>query len=214
MTAATLEITRQATLELRPLTAADAPALQDYLVHRLDAAARRCRFHASVNPRSAALLQRLVALRPGRDFAFVAVLKHDDGDTLVGEARLAVLEPGVAEFALSVAGTQQGRGLAQRLLQQLRETAAQAGVQRLVGDVLEDNGRMVAFIQRQGFTPSVDDGGADACEAGVQRWTTCLPGRPAGRTAPADATTRAAGARWAALRGWLQRQGAALVPAR
>lgn len=149
---------------LRPVQAHDLPALRRF-VQGLSAASRSLRFHGGVKPDSERLLAHLAQADGRRHIALVAVLACDDGERIVGEARLvrgAAGEP--AELAMAVADAWQGRGLAQRLLQALLAAAAEAGVEAVAAEVLAHNARMAAFLRRAGFVA------AGAGEAGVCRW--------------------------------------------
>ncbi len=177
--------------QLRAVRTDDAAAMREYL-RGLSGGARGLRFHGGVNPASERLLAHLTQADGRRHIALVAVLALDDGDVILGEAR-CVRGPGeaAAEFAISVADAWHGRGLARRLLRALMDAAAAAGVQAVAGEVLLRNGRMTAFMQREGFAP------AASAEAGSARWLCRLqaPGHPLpGRVDPpqAGATTGAA----------------------
>lgn len=195
MSTANVTATADARLEatpqpaLRPVRAADLPAMRRYVVG-LSSDSRGLRFHGGVNPTSERLLTHLTQADGRRHIALVAVLACDDGDVIVGEARCVRGHEGEsAEFAISVAEAWQGRGLARQLLQALLAAAAQAGVDAVVGEVLSRNGRMAGFMQREGFVQ------AASAEAGVQRWEQRLaPVRPvlavnAPRTAAATGWT-------------------------
>jgi acetyltransferase len=56
----------------------------------------------------------------------------------------------VAEFALAVADDWQGRGLGRRLMAHLVADARRQGLQRLFGDVLAENRRMLVLMRESG----------------------------------------------------------------
>lgn len=154
--------------QLRAVRTDDAAAMREYL-RGLSGGARGLRFHGGVNPASERLLAHLTQADGRRHIALVAVLALDDGDVIVGEAAAM---PGVGDGDRELGG---------RL----------AGVQAVAGEVLLRNGRMTAFMQREGFAP------AASAEAGSARWLCRLqaPGHPLpGRVDPpqAGATTGAA----------------------
>ena len=60
-------------------------------------------------------------------------------------------DPGRAEIAFAVADDYQGRGVGTRLLEQLAELAARAGIERFVAEVLADNYRMLELFTSAGF---------------------------------------------------------------
>jgi acetyltransferase len=56
------------------------------------------------------------------------------------------------EFALVVADAWQGRSIGRRLMEKLIGVARARGLERLYGDVLSTNHRMLEFCARLGFT--------------------------------------------------------------
>ncbi len=141
-------------LLLRPLVAADAPLLQDF-VRGLSPESRHQRFQNGLRELPPGLLAQLLDVDYGARMAFVAVLYERAGKRLVGEARYApaIDRPGGAEFAIVVADDWQRRGLGARLFGKLLRHAADRGIARLHGDVLHDNVAMLALARRHGFRP-------------------------------------------------------------
>jgi GNAT superfamily N-acetyltransferase len=149
---------------LRPVCADDLPAMRHF-VQGLRAESRVLRFHGGVKPDSQRLLAHLTQADGRHHIAWVAVLPCDDGELIVGEARVVRGSAGdPAELAIAVAEAWQGCGLASRLLRSVLAAAAEAGIDAVVGDVLAHNGRMGSFMQREGFVAE------PGMEAGVQRW--------------------------------------------
>jgi RimJ/RimL family protein N-acetyltransferase len=80
-------------------------------------------------------------------------------ETVVGEARyVRDRDPSIAEFAVAVAEDWQGQGLASLLLGKLVSRAAGAGIERMVGETLASNQKMLHLARKAGFTatPSAD----------------------------------------------------------
>lgn len=154
--------------QLRRVRPEDRAAMRQF-VRGLSADSRALRFHGGVKADSDMLLSHLTQADGRRHIAFVAVLACDDGDLIVGEARVVRGSAGEpAEFAIAVADAWAGRGLARQLLHTLLAAAAEAGFEAVVGEVLAHNGRMGGFMQREGFEL------AAAGDAGVQRWQRTL----------------------------------------
>jgi acetyltransferase len=72
---------------------------------------------------------------------------------VIAEARYVrtTQDPAAAEFAVSVAEDWQGRGLARLLLGKLVCRAAAAGIERMVGETLASNWRMLTLARKAGF---------------------------------------------------------------
>lgn len=153
-----------ASLWLRPVTAADAPAEQAF-VRGLSLDSRHKRFHVGLHALSPTLLQRLTDVDQRLHVAWV--LQVPSGGPVVADARY-VREPGTpqqAEFALAVADAWQGRGLGRRLLAHLAAHAQRHGVRELYGDVLADNRRMLALLREQGWRLTVHPDGPQLVRA-------------------------------------------------
>jgi ribosomal protein S18 acetylase RimI-like enzyme len=102
------------------------------------------------------MLLDLVNVDGVRHAAFVATLRLDRDEEVIGEARYDVDSDSdgdgdCAQLSLVVADFWQGQGLAEHLLDHLLEAARDAGLRRLVGEVPSSNHRMIRFMQRMGF---------------------------------------------------------------
>jgi GNAT superfamily N-acetyltransferase len=124
-------------------------------VARLSVAARGERFGRGFGACSPAMLVDLVNVDGVRQVAFVATLKLDHDEEVIGEARYGVNADGdCAELTVVVADFWQNQGLGGQLIDRLIEAARDAGLRRLVADVPSSNRRMVRFMQRMGFVAS------------------------------------------------------------
>lgn len=154
--------------QLRPVRAEDRAAMRHF-VQALSPESRGLRFHGGVKADSERLLTHLTQADGLRHIAYVAVLACDDGELIVGEARVVGGSAGEpAELAIVVADAWQGRGLARQLLDTVLAAAAEAGLQAVVGEVLAHNARMACFMERAGFVAVA------GCAGGVQRWERSL----------------------------------------
>lgn len=99
------------------------------------------------------LLRRFTEVDYADHVALVAEVFVDGRETVIAEARYVrtAADPGAAEFAVSVAEDWQGKGLARRLLGKLVCRAAAAGIDRIVGETLASNWRMLALARKAGF---------------------------------------------------------------
>jgi acetyl coenzyme A synthetase (ADP forming)-like protein len=84
--------------------------------------------------------------------ALVGTLANDGVELIVALASYARLrDPAVAEVAFTVADEQQGRGIGTRMLEQLAERAAAAGIEQFVAEVMADNAPMLRVFEDAGF---------------------------------------------------------------
>ena len=147
------------TLQIRPVTAADAGRLAD-LFARCSDDARYFRFHAA-KPRLRAAEAGYLAAVDGRDRVALAATVIEDGEELiVADARFDAIGDGNgdAEAALLLRDDVTNRGLGTLLLDRLLELAAGLGVRRVLLDILPENRAMLALAHRVGAEPVAFDG--------------------------------------------------------
>jgi acetyltransferase len=121
----------------------------------------RMRFFSLVKTLSRDSLSRLCHLDYDREMALVAVLGKGEAAQILGVSRY-YLHPatGTAEFALVVEDAHQRKGLGRHLMARLIAIARERGVKKLMGQILRENGPMLALMAALGFSPprTVDDG--------------------------------------------------------
>jgi GNAT superfamily N-acetyltransferase len=83
--------------------------------------------------------------------ALVAVTREGCGDVIVGGGRYVVVGPGTAELAFTVLDEYQGQGLGGALMRHLVALARNAGLERLVAEVLPDNVPMLKVFENSGL---------------------------------------------------------------
>ena len=134
------------TAHLRPITPADADALQA--------------FHMRQSPESTYL--RFFAPMPrlsDRDLARFTTVDHVDrvalvatvGDDIVAVGRYDRIEPRTAEVAFNVSDAHQGRGLGSVLIEHLGAAARENGVHRFMAEVLPQNRKMLGVFRDAGY---------------------------------------------------------------
>ncbi len=134
------------TLRLRATAASDADALVDFFAG-LSERSFYLRFHG-IRHVDRALVEHFIA----PDWHDRGVLVGVAGDTIVAVAEFMRLRDETsAEVAFAVADECQGRGIGTRLLEQLAERAANAGVERFVAEVLPENAAMLQVFRDAGF---------------------------------------------------------------
>jgi acetyltransferase len=185
---------------LREIRPDDAAALQAF-VRALSPVSRRLRFHAALNELTESALQALTRVDQRAHVAVVLTTTERGTERIVGEARYVVsCDKETAEFAIAVADGFRGLGLAERLVAALLRAARAAGLRWLIGEVLADNARMLAFTRRCGFAETTRGG----LEPGVVRVERCVD-RPL-------AVTEADGSRTGVVHRQVSRLLGALIP--
>jgi acetate---CoA ligase (ADP-forming) len=139
------------TLRLRMPGAHDEAALLDFF-ESLSDRSRYLRFHG-IRRVDHDLVARYLAPDWETRGALIGSLVDAAGvERIVALAEYARLrDPHVAEVAFTVADDLQGRGVATRLLEQLAQHAAQAGIERFVAEVLAENSAMQSVFRDAGF---------------------------------------------------------------
>lgn len=137
---------------VRPIRPADAdPLRQGFALLEPDEI--RQRFLHAVNELTPDMADKLTRPDAKREFALVAAEPLPPGEALVGAvARAAVTDNGrEAEFAILVSHYIAGMGLGRHLMRRLVRWAKGRKLERLWGDVMEQNQPMLALAQSLGF---------------------------------------------------------------
>ncbi len=142
-------------IPVRPIRPEDAPALRD-LVARSDAEDIRFRFLHPMRDLPERLAARLSQIDYAREMAFV-VFDPEDPSAIIGVARLiADADGGEAEYAILLRKDHKGEGLGYALMTRLIDVAKARNIGMLYGDVLKENGPMLAMCNDLGFTTHCD----------------------------------------------------------
>jgi acetyl coenzyme A synthetase (ADP forming)-like protein len=148
------------TLRLRAPTARDADALLEFFAE-LSEQSLYLRFHG---PRSVAPTLVRPFLDPDWEErgALAGTMEANGSERIVALATWSRLrDPTVAEVAFAVADSMQGKGIGTRLLEQLANLAAEAGIQRFVAEVLPQNVAMLSVFADAGFDISRELAGGE-----------------------------------------------------
>jgi acetyltransferase len=145
---------------LRAIAESDAPAIARAF-DQLSPASRYHRFMQHKKQLNPAALDRGVHRRPGEDFAFVAAVPGAKGAggaddlEIVGAAQYVLAgdgDPGLCEFAITLAEDWRGCGLATQLMRSLLRRARYDGYSVMEGLVLAGNEPMLALARKLGFS--------------------------------------------------------------
>jgi acetyltransferase len=98
------------------------------------------------------MLVRFTQIDYHDDMALVAVRPNGASEEQIGVARYTTnLDRKSCEFALVVSDQWQGRGIAHHLMRDLMEIARDRGLDRMEGQVLSNNARMLELVESLGF---------------------------------------------------------------
>ena len=162
----TLELGGGLRVAVRPIRPEDEPALVAFL-QKITKEDLRLRFFAPMKEFTHPFVARLTQIDYARAMAFVAIdaLTSD----FVGVVRLhSDADYELAEYAILVRSDLKGRGLGWAMMQLLIDYARSEGLQKLTGQVLRGNSRMLEMCRALGFTVGNDPGDADLCEVSLQ----------------------------------------------
>ena len=137
---------------LRPIQPEDEPLLHDLAAH-MTPEDLRLRFFVPVHGISHVLAARLTQIDYDREMALVAT--HDG--TALGIVRyFADPDRLRAEYAVAVRSDWKGRGVGYLLMNRLIAIARERGIGELTGEVLRENGPMLAMCRELGFAIAAD----------------------------------------------------------
>jgi len=83
--------------------------------------------------------------------ALVAVAKEGTRNVIVGGGRYIVVRPGTAELAFAVVDEYQRQGIGAALMRHLAVLAGDAGIEKLIAEVLPENLPMLKVFQNSGL---------------------------------------------------------------
>jgi acetyltransferase len=140
-------------IHVRPIRPVDEPVILEFLQH-VNKEDLRLRFFAPMKEFSHTFIARLTQLDYARAMAFLA---FDDAGTLIGVVRIhsdSVYESG--EYAVLLRSDRKGQGYGWALMQLIIEYARAEGLQRISGQVLQENSAMLAMCRELGFQSKTD----------------------------------------------------------
>lgn len=137
---------------IRPVRPADAEPLRaSFALLEPDEVRQRYLYaKTELSPETA---HRLTQPNPKSEFVLVAAEPYTPGDALVGAVARAAVLPGTrqAEFHILVSHYVAGMGLGRHMLRRLVRWAKGKRLERIFGDVLEDNEPMLALAKSLSF---------------------------------------------------------------
>ena len=137
---------------IRPLRPEDAD-IESAFVTGLSPETRHNRLLGGLIRITREYIERLTTVDFSKDVALAAAVMLDARETLIGVARYVRTDDGKeCEFALVIADAWQGRGIGRRMMEKLITIARGRGLERMYGEVLSSNVRMLDFCRRLGFS--------------------------------------------------------------
>ncbi|MEN8114566.1 MAG: bifunctional acetate--CoA ligase family protein/GNAT family N-acetyltransferase [Actinomycetota bacterium] len=136
---------------IRPIRPEDAEIEADF-IRNLSAEAKYFRFMHAVHELTPEMLVRFTQIDYHREMALIAVTEEDGQEVEHGVVRyITNPDQTSCEFALVVSDELQGHGIGQRMLTRLMEIARARGLDRMEGEVLSNNRRMLDLVKSLGF---------------------------------------------------------------
>jgi GNAT superfamily N-acetyltransferase len=97
-------------------------------------------------------LARALAANGRETLTLLLVAGAEDGETVIGEARVALsCAERAGEFGMSIADDWRRLGAGSALLEEIERRAAADGIEWLCGDTLRTNAGMIALARAHGF---------------------------------------------------------------
>lgn len=144
-------------LTIRPIAATDY-AIEEAFIEALSFQTGYQRL-LSVRKPQPAEIERFTHPDPAREAAWIGATTIDGVETMCGVARY-VRDGLRAEWAIVVADAWQGRGLGEKLLRRLIDSAREAGVETLSDITFATNAGMLALARKLGFAITREPGDA------------------------------------------------------
>ncbi len=138
---------------LRPIRPEDEPAHYEFL-SKITSEDIRFRFFGLVRNLPHTEMARLTQIDYDREMAFIATAPRTDGagiETLGVVRTITDLSNDTAEYAILVRSDLKGQRLGWKLLDKMIHYCRSRGTQRIVGQVLRDNRRMLKLVRGVGF---------------------------------------------------------------
>ena len=136
---------------IRPIRPEDAD-MEARFVRELSKEAKYFRFMSAIRELSQEMLVRFTQIDYHNEMALIAVRPDADGDEQIGVARYVTNPDKVScEFALVVSDQWQSRGIAHILMQELMEVARDRNLEKMQGQVLGNNTKMLELVESLNF---------------------------------------------------------------
>jgi acetyltransferase len=141
---------------IRPIRPEDAE-IEAQFVRELSNEAKYFRFMNSLQELSQEMLVRFTQIDYHNEMALIAVRSSEAGEEQIGVARYTTnLDKTSCEFALAVSDQWQSKGIAHHLMRNLMEIARDRNLEKMDGQVLSSNRKMLELVRSLNFRVSND----------------------------------------------------------
>jgi acetyltransferase len=141
---------------IRPIRPEDAEIEQQF-IRNLSKEAKYFRFMNTLHELSQEMLVRFTQIDYHNEMALIAVSKQNNSEEEIGVARyITNLDKKSCEFALVVSDQWQHKSIGHHLMEKLIEIARNRGFERMEGEILSNNFKMIDLIRSIGFQVSND----------------------------------------------------------
>jgi acetyltransferase len=162
--AKTIQLNDGTDIVIRPIRPEDAE-IEAQFIRDLSPEAKYFRFMNSLQELSQEMLVRFTQIDYHNEMALIAVKQSGATEEQIGVARYTTnLDKASCEFALVVSDQWQSRGIAHHLMQNLMEVARDRDLERMEGQVLSNNRKMLELVSTLNF--QIDN---DPDDPGVKR---------------------------------------------
>jgi acetyltransferase len=136
---------------IRPIRPEDAEIEQKF-IRELSSEAKYFRFMSSLQELTPDMLVRFTQIDYHNEMALIAVKQTGHNEEEIGVARYVTnLDKKSCEFALVVSDQWQRKGIGHYLMQKLMEVARDRGLERMQGEVLRNNYKMLELMKNLNF---------------------------------------------------------------
>jgi acetyltransferase len=142
---------------IRPIRPEDEPLMEE-LLKTSSEQTLMMRFFRKMSDMTHEQLTRYCHVDYDREISFVAIVRDDGRDRIIGEVRMSRLpDQESAEMAVVVGDLWQGQGIGKALCMHCLKIAKELGIRKMWMEILQVNSRMLYRAEKMGFTKTSSD---------------------------------------------------------
>lgn len=136
---------------IRPIRPEDEPLMEE-LMRTSSEQTLMMRFFRKISDMTHEQLTRYCHVDYDREISFVAIIRDNGRDRIIGEVRMSKLpDQENAEMAVVVGDSWQGQGIGKALCMQCLKIAKEIGIKKMWMEILQMNSRMLYRAEKMGF---------------------------------------------------------------